>query len=899
MPKMPGEPVDTPIPGEPVDFMPGEPVDLPTPGRVWRRPDLEAQPAIVPTPWWKREEELVTEPPLRIEPTPRPEEPMTLREMEEAFRSFMTETAKEEVEHPLRTLALWFGAPAVAGMGARALGRLPFRTAVRKIPKFAPAQYLPRGPRRIPGPGIYERRVIEPLERAAETRAARAAMVVPAKEIIARREAARVARGERASELSVAAQARDRMVRVNVEEQRLMAQGEAQRKAIMTRALKRGLSKEEAERQVSLAGFRTMEKVAIEDKRLGDEAIRLTKVARMKFKSPESIIREAKNQDFSDRHHWWNWSTSWARPSTELTRRMGKPGEEIAERYGEGIVTGMVRSGRTNSLLSEMYTKFTPEQTAEFVNAMDKGIVARTPVVKRAVAVTRALTEQIRKEAHELGIKVRLPGGKKVPIPERPEGYFPHMYDYEALLRSRGIGSVREKAIADIQKQALKEEGVRLNSTQAAQRLDRFVEMRARPYGHLERPRGTDLPGYITDPLVAYQRYFFNAYQRLETARQLGANNEIAARFIDMMPREGQRRLAKSALETMTGMGAGGEVKETAMLMTNRLTDFLTRRMMALSVISNVDQGIYGALTRTNMKATLKAASEAFTAPGKAWAKEAGVIHDAFAGEFVRFAKTRDALRKYGFTGTENHNRVVAALSAKHYLNPILGTLKKNPAHPQILREFARLRLDPKKVLKRGYFTRDEIQKSAVRIVHETQFRFAPAEMPFLYSSPLGKFMYHLKSFDLGWFRYVRTYVMAEARRGNLMPLVKLVGYGQMGGEAKADMWAFISGRERKPGALNRMLENFSYASSLGILSEAMRPGVWGDTAVERVFTPPGIGFAGEAEKGIRGVTRGSLEPSFQFVLRRVIVPSVALRGGFPAAAATRWVGERFGRVLP
>lgn len=340
------------------------------------------------------------------------------------------------------------------------------------------------------------------------------------------------------------------------------------------------------------------------------------------------------------------------------------------------------------------------------------------------------------------------------------------------------------------------------------------------------------------------------------------------------------------------------------------MSDLIVRRYMAMSAINNTTQGITGALTRTGILPTFKGLYASARKGGVQFTREAGAIYDSFGEEFVKFAKTKTFLDRNMFTFFELKNRVIMANATKYYLKPFVGELTKHPTNKRLLREAGYLMLNPKEIIKRGYLTRDEIHKASSRLTFLTQMKFSPSAMPYYYSTPMGKGIYSLQSFNIGWLRYLRSYVFPEAKRGNIMPLIKLIGYGQLDGEIKASIWAVINGKDRKSDWTSSMafFERMAYHSSLGIMSEALFPGMWSKTKAEQILQPVPVSLVADIERIVLGPLRGNWQDPAKVATRIGLVPWVAFRknffkipltGGLPGAILTRAATARLIPLLP
>lgn len=616
------------------------------------------------------------------------------------------------------------------------------------------------------------------------------------------------------------------------------------------------------------------------------------------LRNPEAVIEQTKSIPVTTKNAFFRFIDAWVDPSKDAIARVHPLGKIVSKLYDEGVTVADVREGRAMHLINESMKGIsgTPLES-NLVDVLQGEASPATPAVKKAAIVVRGILDQIADESGRLGLKITRTKEGIVTDWVPRKNYFPRFYNLDKLTKDI---STRERAIQSFM------QNKKLTRQQATNLLDRFIKDRANHFGPLEVGRVTDLPGYSRNVLDVMSNYLSGSFRRLELARQLGANNEVAGRLISQIPDEGARTLADAALQVMTGKTSRGAISEWAKSITSPLLNDVTRRLMALSTISNIDQGVYGSVIRMNLNSVRKGLRDSFKGMSRQDAKESGVILRKFVDLFDdNINDLTNFFNKNQFAASEEKNRIITKLSSDHYTKKILEPLiKKDPQNPYLIRELKNLGMDPEKIIKQGNLTRDQIDKIGVRITALTQGRFEPASMPILASTPLGKILFQLKSFDILWTRMIRDYVIPEARAGNYRPMLKLFLSGQISGEIKADIWATISGRDRPEvisrnginfnNLLNRMAENFAFSSTLGVFSDLAVALTLGDSRpIERGSGAPLLSVGQEATKAGIGLAHGEFKPAAKFAARRIVTPAVAGRYGLTAGIITRTFLDR------
>lgn len=149
------------------------------------------------------------------------------------------------------------------------------------------------------------------------------------------------------------------------------------------------------------------------------------------------------------------------------------------------------------------------------------------------------------------------------------------------------------------------------------------------------------------------------------------------------------------------------------------------------------------------------------------------------------------------------------------------------------LRMLQRLNIDPREVIARGkkdgkyQLTQEERIKAMQANEIETNFRASAGDLvQFRSMGNVGKLMTQFKSFGFSQGRFIRDYVVSEARYGNLNPLIGLLLVGGFGGgvvkeirntlQGKDHLWEVIAEAEPEDKAKEIATGIFNYLATAG-----------------------------------------------------------------------------------
>lgn len=584
--------------------------------------------------------------------------------------------------------------------------------------------------------------------------------------------------------------------------------------------------------------------------------------------------------------------------SRDMARMMGPVGEELAKREAEAIVVSQARTGAASRVLNPFITEIEkdPILNKNYIEFLEGKSDPLNEVVRKAGIVTRAVMDQVGVEASQVNLKIfRTAEGITADWVPRLN-YYPRMYDLEGMMGKKGI-TVREKYIQDIM------ESKGIERPQAIKLMDDFSSDSIRLFGALEKGRTTDLPGYSENIRPVLNSYFQGAFKRIELARQLGADNEIIGSMVNAVSDPYQKDTLDAVVQMMTGKTASGSVSNYVRGVENKWLKNTSKSFMPLSAIENAFQGFLGSFSKNGAEAWLMGFSRSFTAAGQQEAADAGALLEKYVSVFDRQIESGNFFSRTGFMQTEGANRTTVFLSEKYYMKGTLTKmLENNPNSPRLARELNYLGLNADKIISRGSFTEDELTKGALNSTALTQGRFDTPAGTIYSATPLGKIVNQLKAYDFLWWKFTKDYVLNEASNHNYIPLMRLVGASTfVVGEAQADIWSAITGKERPHDVVPRLMENFGFASGAGIMTDLLAALATGKKqGVAHFFTMPSEQVGQDAIDSTIDLRNGKVSTGAKFLAKRAIVPAITYAAGgispwfgLSAGVASRAIIER------
>jgi hypothetical protein len=559
--------------------------------------------------------------------------------------------------------------------------------------------------------------------------------------------------------------------------------------------------------------------------------------------------------------------------SVKLGRIVFDRVRNVIESMGEGgkELGGRVHAWReaaeteAQAFLDRMPTvdKLKPAAFTNMVDVLEGNAKPLNPTIAQAAAEAKGVLDDVFSRAQNAGVDVA----------ERIESYFPHVYKDETLKARLDVARRGEliKRLMDSGKAATPEE--------ANQVMHRWLQgtERDRRQGNLEMARLANLPGYEKTKEALYN-HILTASRRVHEVAQFGRGDAIANRLIDKMGAEGYPvKLAEDMFQSAVGAHT---YSEAAQNVSRAARTYHAATRLGLALLGNATQSVNTASVGGVLRTIQNAPKAAWSPVEKEFARSTGVLLDSVIKEVREGAGWSDKVMgkaMLGFNEVEKFNRRLAALTGRDFATDMARKAASGGAGAR--RALEKMRLDADAIVARGgKLTPQEEIAAARNIVERTQFRVDPQDLPEWASHPLGKVAMQFKTFSLNQTAFVKRELIDEARKGNVLPLVRFAVLAPLAQAAATETRNVLQGRPPEEDPEMRLLQ---YA--LGPL------GVGGDIArtffgINSKYVPPQrrasqlvgsmlgptVGTATELGAAAMGATGGDLTPAARLGLRQV-----------------------------
>lgn len=431
----------------------------------------------------------------------------------------------------------------------------------------------------------------------------------------------------------------------------------------------------------------------------------------------------------------------------------------------------------------------------------------------------------------------------------------------------------------------------------------------------------------VDDPIVAVEAYMNSVARRVAYAQRFGPNGSLAIQTTKVVPPMKQMAIAEGASSQLYDQVAeavlGGSWGTTAsQALAAAVTNTQTATRMAFGVLPNMWQWVNTPLV-TGPSSMVRGLLTRFQKGNPIYrAAEASAIHDSMIRSFResfldpyfrtpmgKFADT--VLLSTGFTWAERWNRLWAFHASANYGMKTLtqaaeGRLRGN-ALDIARRRFNGMGQDLDDLVRSarampGGTTAEKVESLLLSNdmavikdiglggVRQTQFLPDKTRLPTFWNSPAGRVAFQFKSFALSQTRLIRDHVVNEAAKGNMEPILYMMGVFPLGGEVTYDLRQIIKDGElkRSDSPLLRFVENSSAIGGFGIASDIFKAANWGPEQVVRLGVGPTVEDMAYLVSSIlsndyeRTVDRVAKLPTFQAALSLGTVGLGAAMVGIP-----------------
>jgi len=485
-------------------------------------------------------------------------------------------------------------------------------------------------------------------------------------------------------------------------------------------------------------------------------------------------------------------------------------------------------AGELTAKLDQAVEGFSKADIETLIDVIEGKAKTVDPRIAKAHKVYLENDALLTRLAKDTDLHVKSGKGEFEPF-EAAQNYYPHKYDD----RYFDSPDVQAKMVADLMDKE------KVSRKVAESIIAKAREKNPRVIDPLHR-RQFSFEGYRKDLDVIRGHYQDMAQRAFESKnfgwRDLGGDNLTPVNEL-LEKIKGERGLTdwENASQIMSKYLGRDEFRQSRTA--NVITKFQAATKLALSAPSNVAGGISMTAFRAGPIDAASAALRAFTKEGKLEAKRLGTLQSLFkdaandAGYGGWFSKA------YGINAAEQYLRTVSALAGKSEAQQMFAKLKKNPMNQNLKRQLGDLVLDNvDEVMKQDSLTNEQIKRAANRFTDLTQGRSNVMDLPLNWSNnPTANVLTQFKKFAFIQSKNMKDFLLSQTKMGKTKAVASILITMPIAGELAGDIREFVKGMvpggedpieavlNRGDGKLiDRLLDNYSQAFALGLLSEGM-----------------------------------------------------------------------------
>ena len=328
--------------------------------------------------------------------------------------------------------------------------------------------------------------------------------------------------------------------------------------------------------------------------------------------------------------------------------------------------------------------------------------------------------------------------------------------------------------------------------------------------------------------------YISSSYQSISYAKYLDkptddySYEEVDKLVAEIKANGGDHELARNMIAVTLRLRIPESYEKSFVKIAKNITSFLLSLKTAIKNFGDLNKGI----GQTNEKSFLIALSKALFSPkSRRLAQEMIGSKAVFtqtlqeAGISGKFANMWS--RVIGFKFSESWIRKLTGLSSVQYAEHMLKKFPKIriSSHKKLIRRrFADWGVDLGQAVKRGYLTKEEKRRIGLWAIANTQPTKA-TDKPYLWERSAGvQTATIFRSFGHKSLRYVKDFVLTELAKGNVLPLVRWVGWGvamQIPVNIITNL-LFPKDDEDEDMTIKKILEEFLTSGHFGLLTDMM-----------------------------------------------------------------------------
>tara|TARA_R100000734_G_scaffold2184_3_gene2271 strand:- start:9 stop:3905 length:3897 start_codon:yes stop_codon:yes gene_type:complete len=444
--------------------------------------------------------------------------------------------------------------------------------------------------------------------------------------------------------------------------------------------------------------------------------------------------------------------------------------------------------------------------------------------------------------------------------------------------------------------------------SKAIQRLQKDVSNQLFPESSFEKARKLDLPATIfeRDARKVIPYYLDTMTKRLSLAKQFGADGSKALRAIEKVGRKDtdESRLLHEVLDMYTGnaervKGYTGKSRD----LLNAYYGFEVGSKIGLgtATIPNLTQTLVSTMPQWGVFRTLRAGIDLLNPQSRQFARSTGIFKDSMVnalsgveptgvmGKFSKYAT------KLGFEQANKFNLYLAANTFKMGARDLMKVANSN----SVRANWARKTLKQFGINYKSKLTDDLLAKKMYRFAVDSQLQKNVLKDPKIFNDPKWRPLFLFKRFGVRQATMIKDMLKTEIKNGNVMPILRLMAGGALGGEfviwAKNEIKSLATGEEyyrKESEVMDRFLNNLAAVGSFGIISDFMEAEELSKLPDKALFaiTPVGAQDVVDIADATESVLRDAEKyESFTLAVRRNLDDYMGLLGGL-----SRYIGKRF-----
>ena len=390
--------------------------------------------------------------------------------------------------------------------------------------------------------------------------------------------------------------------------------------------------------------------------------------------------------------------------------------------------------------------------------------------------------------------------------------------------------------------------------SKAISKLKSDVSTELFPEASFEKPRRLDLPAWVfeTDARKVIPHYIDVTTKRISLVEKFGANGEKAIKNLEKInavdPNEA--KLVHEIIDMYTGNaerinGYKGITRE----LVNAYYGFevATKIGLGTATVPNITQTLISTLPEWGAFRVIKGGVRLFDPSVRSGIRSSGIFRESMINAFAGVEPTgvmgafAKLTTKLGFNQINKANLYLSASTFEVGVKDLMKIAKGKGLRA----DWAKKRLGDFNIDHKNPLSDEKLVKKMYRFSVDTQLQKNVLKDPKIFNDPKWKPLFLFKRFGVRQTTMVKDMVMREVKRGNVMPILRLMVSAPLGGEfvifAKNKIKSIATGdeyyRKEELFTIERFVNNIAAVGSFGIISDFMEADELSDMGSKIKFT--------------------------------------------------------------